>query len=70
MPNLVDDKLGMASYNKDISMAKKALGFAKNIGKAKTAIPAAALTAFATSSKADDPTYNSEIGAIVKPGNR
>ena len=26
MPNLVDDKLGMASYNKDISMAKKALG--------------------------------------------
>ena len=68
MPDLVDDKLGMASYNKDISMAKKALGFAKNIGKAKTAIPAAALAAFATSAKADDPVYNSEIGAIVKPG--
>ena len=68
MPNLVDDKLGMASYNKDISMAKKALGFAKNIGKAKTAIPAAALAAFATSAKADDPTYNNEIGAFVKAG--
>ena len=68
MPNLVDDKLGMASYDKDISMAKKALGFAKTIGKAKTALPAAALAAFATSAKADDPVYNSEIGAIVKPG--
>ena len=44
------------------------LNIGKNIGKAKTAIPAAALTAFATSAKADDPTYNSEIGAIVKPG--
>ena len=67
MPNLVDDKLGMASYNKDISMAKKALGFAKNIGKAKTAIPAAAMTFLATKANST-PTYNSEIGAIVKPG--
>ena len=40
----------------------------KTIGKAKTAIPAAALAAFATSAKADDPTYNNEIGAFVKPG--
>ena len=67
MPNLVDDKLGMASYNKDISMAKKALGFAKTIGKAKTTIPAAAMTFLATKANST-PTYNSEIGAIVKPG--
>ena len=44
------------------------LNIGKNISKAKTAIPAAALTAFATSAKADDPVYNSEIGAFVKPG--
>ena len=40
----------------------------KTVGKAKTALPAAALAAFATSAKADDPTYNNEIGAFVKPG--
>jgi len=70
MPDLVDDKLGMASYNKDISMAKKALGFAKNIGKAKTAIPAAIMGGMmATGNEAEAAiTYNPTIGAIVKTG--
>ena len=71
MPNLVDDKLGMASYDKDISMAKKALGFAKTIGKAKTAIPAAIGTYLMTGGnevQAGEPIYNNEIGAFVKAG--
>ena len=55
-----------------ISSNAEALGnkmnILKTIGKAKTALPAAALAAFATSAKADDPTYNNEIGAFVKPG--
>ena len=59
------DKIPVPEKTKTMNMFKNAF---KTIGKAKTAIPAAALTAFATSSKADDPTYNSEIGAIVKPG--
>ena len=59
------DKIPVPEKTKTMDMFKNAF---KTIGKAKTAIPAAALTAFATSSKADDPTYNSEIGAIVKPG--
>ena len=59
------DKIPVPEKTKTMDMFKNAF---KTVGKAKTAIPAAALTAFATSSKADDPTYNSEIGAIVKPG--
>ena len=59
------DQLPVPEKTKTMDMFKNAF---KTVGKAKTAIPAAALTAFATSSKADDPTYNSEIGAIVKPG--
>ena len=59
------DKAPVPEKTKTMDMFKNAF---KTVGKAKTAIPAAALTAFATSSKADDPTYNSEIGAIVKPG--
>ena len=55
---------------KGIALKSKSMpiNFLTKLGNAKTAIPAAALTAFATSAKADDPTYNSEIGAIVKPG--
>ena len=59
------DKIPVPEKTKTMNMFKNAF---KTIGKAKTAIPAAALTAFATSAKSDDPTYNSEIGAIVRPG--
>ena len=59
------DQLPVPEKTKTMNMFKNAF---KTIGKAKTAIPAAALAAFATSAKADDPTYNNEIGAFVKPG--
>lgn len=59
------DKIPVPEKTKTMDMFKNAF---KTVGKAKTALPAAALAAFATSAKADDPVYNSEIGAIVKPG--
>jgi hypothetical protein len=43
------------------------INFLTKLGNAKTAIPAAAMTFLATKANST-PTYNSEIGAIVKPG--
>ena len=58
------DQLPVPEKTKTMDMFKNAF---KTIGKAKTAIPAAAMTFLATKANST-PTYNSEIGAIVKPG--
>ena len=58
------DQLPVPEKTKTMDMFKNAF---KTVGKAKTAIPAAAMTFLATKANST-PTYNSEIGAIVKPG--
>jgi len=54
---------------KGIALKSKSMpiNFLTKLGNAKTAIPAAAMTFLATKANST-PTYNSEIGAIVKPG--
>jgi len=58
------DKIPVPEKTKTMDMFKNAF---KTVGKAKTAIPAAAMTFLATKANST-PTYNSEIGRIVKPG--
>ena len=54
---------------KGIALKSKSMpiNFLTKLGNAKTTIPAAAMTFLATKANST-PTYNSEIGAIVKPG--